>query len=244
MHTFLFHLFQPYRQSRRRSGMQWLPPPLRPAAALPDTRRPCRLRKCKDSVLAVIAQPRDLTHVTQELGLGDLPDIAEARARPRKLLPRKGEDKKGTSEAKMALEARLRKLKGDPACENFVLQDINARSGKLYCRPCCTYLTNNKHVIIRHLQSDKHSNGQTLEKSRMAERLQLIQIVKGWRELNPKAPFKKLEDDELLYRVGTLRDWTKAGLPYSALKGDIKAAWKKGTSALDLKITTASSSPS
>ena len=39
----------------------------------------------------------------------------------------------------------------------------------------------------------------------MAERLQLIQIVKGWRELNPKAPFKKLEDDELLYRVGTLR---------------------------------------
>ena len=47
------------------------------------------------------------------------------------------------------------------------------------------------------------------------QRLQLIQIVKGWRELNPKSPFKKLEDDELLYRVGTLRDWTKAGLPYS-----------------------------
>ena len=68
---------------------------------------------CKDSVLAVITQPRDLTHVTQELGLGDLPDIAEAWARPRKLLQRKGEDKKGTSEAKTAPEARLRKLKGD-----------------------------------------------------------------------------------------------------------------------------------
>ena len=56
------------------------------------------------------------------------------------------------------------------------------------------------------------------------QRLQLIQIVNGWRELNPKSPFKKLEDDELLYRVGTLRDWTKAGLPYSALRATLRPA--------------------
>ena len=207
-------------------------PPISSAVACLPAASPANLPKVKiASKQAVVARPQPPIRALQELGLDSVANIDDARSRARKMLPRKG-GKKATNEAVMAPATRLKRLTVEDEFQDFVLSDLTVKNEKIWCVPCADNIVNHKSTILKHLKSDKHKDRRQLAKSRNASRLQMAHVVKEWFELNPSAPFQKLDEEVMLYRVCTIRDWLKAGLPLGALTGDIKARLEAGNFSL------------